>query len=394
MAAVDQNLYDVRNIISSLDNPAAGTTYSVQGLCEATAAAGVSTNLLTLAYSETKMLLSTTPNLRIVKFPATTRMGTVGRRLGYSRAMFDYCRYNRVKLLHLHGLWMLPNIIPGLIAIKSNTPYMISPHGMLGEEALRFSSRKKRIMLTLGQQKVLSNATCIRATAPSEVEAIRAFGLNQPIALLPNGVDIPFDYPFPIDGHSSQKYLLFLGRVHPIKGLKNLINAWATQADRFPNWSLRIVGPDEGNHKNELNKLVTDISAQRVTIEDAVFGENKVRIMSEAGVFVLPSLVENFAMAVAESLGFGVPVISSKGAPWAGLEEHHCGWWVDADVETLSATLARAMSLSHDERTAMGMRGRNWIMRDFAWQGIGQRTRAVYDWMVGNGGPTQDLIFD
>jgi glycosyltransferase involved in cell wall biosynthesis len=116
--------------------------------------------------------------------------------------------------------------------------------------------------------------------------------------------------------------------------------------------------------------------------------------MAGAGLFVLPTLNENFANTVPESLMVGVPVISSKGAPWAGLETHRCGWWVDGDVGSLSATLGQAMALSDGQREAMGLRGREWMIRDFAWQGIGQRLKAAYDWMLGDGVTTQDIIFD
>jgi glycosyltransferase involved in cell wall biosynthesis len=380
----------ITNIVSSLDNPAAGTTYSVRELCAATAAAGYGVEILVLAHPEKNGTVPPMPAVKISEFPVMENFGKTFRRLGYSREMFDYIKNNPPRLLHLHGLWMLPNITPGLIAIKQQLPYMISPHGMLGREALRFSPRKKRLMLALGQQKVLSNATCFRATALSEVEEIRALGMRQPIALVPNGIHLP-------EGSwqkTGEKYLLSLGRVHPKKGLANLIKAWAKQANAFPDWKLRIVGPDEVGHKAELSKLVTQIAVPRVTIEDPVFGDAKWSLMAAAGLFVLPTLNENFANTVPESLISGVPVISSKGAPWVGLKDHRCGWWVDGDVDSLSATLAQAMALSDEERAAMGLRGREWMIRDFAWSGIGQRVAAVYNWMLGEGSATDDIIFD
>jgi glycosyltransferase involved in cell wall biosynthesis len=380
----------VQSIVSSMDNPAAGTTYSVHSLCVATAQAGYPTELVFLRGLQGREAPPPHAGLTLRGFQISTYLGHVGRRLGYSAEFFKYLNCNAAEIAHLHGLWMLPNIIPGLISIKNNRPYLISPHGMLGMEALRFSRRKKGLMLALGQRKVLENAACIRATAPSEVDEIRAFGLRQPIALLPNGIDLPTGtWP-----KSEQKYLLSLGRVHPKKGLSNLVKAWAKQAAAFPGWTLRIVGPDEVGHKAQLQRLVAQMAVPRITIEEPVFGDAKWSLMAGAGLFVLPTLNENFANTVPESLVVGVPVISSKGAPWSGLEANRCGWWVDGDVATLSATLAQAMALSDEEREAMGLRGRAWMIRDFAWQGIGERMAGVYDWMLGNGGPTNDLIFD
>jgi glycosyltransferase involved in cell wall biosynthesis len=383
------SLVNCTNIVSWLDNPAAGTTYSVGSLCKETAKF-TKNRLITLVHPETEGTVLPIPGVEIHEFPVTTRFGKIGRRLGYSREMLKYCKQAPMDILHLHGLWMLPNIIPGLFAIKRRVPIIISPHGMLGRDALQFSSRKKQIMLTLGQQKVLSSAKCFRATALSEVEEIRAFGLRQPIALLPNGISPPEG----VWQKTSEKYLLSLGRVHPKKGLVNLIKAWAKQADAFPDWTLRIVGPDEVNHKEELRQLIAKMAVLRVTIEDPVFGDDKWSLMAAAELFVLPTLNENFANTVAESLIVGVPVISSKGAPWAGLEEYRCGWWVDGDVDTLSATLAKAMLLRNQERTEMGLRGREWMIRDFGWPDIGRRMGAVYAWMRGTARATDDIIFD
>ena len=377
----------VTNYVSSLDNPAAGTTYSVRALCNSTAAAGYDTHLICL---QGQKKVPPIEGVKISEFPISKSLGQLGRRLGYSKELFKDLGTETSDLLHLHGLWMLPNIIPGLMAIKQNRPYVISPHGMLGTEAMRFSRRKKRFMLALGQRKVLSNAYCFRATAASEVEEIRAFGLRQPIALLPNGIDLPKgSWP-----KSRQKFLLSLGRVHPKKGLATLINAWEEQSAAFPEWTLRIVGPDEVGHKAELRALITNRAVPRVTIEDAVFGEAKWSLMSGARVFVLPTLNENFANTVPESLILGVPVISSKGAPWAGLEKNGCGWWVEGNVQSMGAAMARAMSLSDDNLEAMGRLGEEWMLRDFQWNGIGKRTCEVYDWMLGKGEATSDIIFD
>lgn len=380
----------VLNIVSSIDNPAAGTTYSVLSLCAATTQAGYPTELICLRALQEREAVRPPASFPIKEFEVSRHLGPIGCRLGYSTEFFKYFKSNPAVLMHLHGLWMLPNIIPGLIAIRQNKPYIISPHGMLGKEALRFSRRKKGLMLALGQRKVLENASCLRATAPSEVDEMRAFGLRQPIALLPNGIDLPTGtWP-----KSGQKYLLSLGRVHPKKGLSNLVKAWAQQADAFPDWTLRIVGPDEVGHKAQLQRLVAQMAVRRITIEEPVFGDAKWSLMAGAGLFVLPTLNENFANTVPESLVVGVPVISSKGAPWAGLEMNRCGWWVNGDVSTLSATLAQAMALSVEQREAMGLRGRDWMIRDFAWPGIGERLAAVYGWMLGKAGPTNDLIFE
>jgi glycosyltransferase involved in cell wall biosynthesis len=181
--------------------------------------------------------------------------------------------------------------------------------------------------------------------------------------------------------------------VHPVKGLPNLLRAWTRQAANFPDWTLRLVGPDHFGHKDELRRIIEELKVPRVSIEDPAFGDDKTQLMANAGLFVLPSLAENFAMTVAESLAFGVPVISSKGAPWSGLAHNRCGWWVDGTIEGLSSALGAALSLPASERQKMGQRGHEWMARDFGWEGIGRRMGAVYDWVLGKGDVTDDIIF-
>ena len=139
---------------------------------------------------------------------------------------------------------------------------------------------------------------------------------------------------------AADRVVLSLGRIHPKKGLDRLVRAWAKVEAAHPDWRLRIVGPAELGHDAELRALAASLNLSRVSIEPAIYGEEKYTAFREADIFVLPTLNENFAMTVAESLAAGTPVISTKGAPWAGLEVERCGWWIDHGIEPLAAALA------------------------------------------------------
>jgi glycosyltransferase involved in cell wall biosynthesis len=256
---------------------------------------------------------------------------------------------------------------------------------MLTPVALSFSHRKKALFRRLFQNRALAAASLYLATAESEYDDIRSFGLPQPVAVIPNGIDMPN-----VSAEASQtggRSVLSLGRIHPKKGLDNLIRAWALIELTFPEWKLRIVGPDQVGHTAELTQLIQSLKLKNVFIEDAVFGEAKTELMASVDLFVLPSRSENFAMTVAESLALGVPVISTKGAPWAGLETHGCGWWVDHGPEPLAAALYSAMSRPLEGLRGMGLNGRAWMAQDYSWEKVARMTLEAYQWLLKGGEP-------
>jgi glycosyltransferase involved in cell wall biosynthesis len=132
-------------------------------------------------------------------------------------------------------------------------------------------------------------------------------------------------------------------------------------ADRnYRGHSPREVGPPEAGHDDELRALAMALGLTRVSVEGPIYGDAKTTAYRDADVFVLPTLNENFGLTVAEALAAGTPAISTKGAPWNGLESEGCGWWIDHGVEPLAEALARAMALPREALKEMGDKGREW----------------------------------
>jgi glycosyltransferase involved in cell wall biosynthesis len=307
------------------------------------------------------------------------------RRLGASGAMRRALASSEADVLHTHGLWMMPNVYPARVAHECSRPFVLSPRGMLSKEALQFSRLKKHVFWAMLQGRAVRQATCFHATAEHEYEEIRAFGLKQPVAVIQNGIDLPVSSTRPQPYSTASPFVLSLGRIHPKKALDRLILAWSLIAPDFPHWRLKIVGPSEIGYAEELTRLARQLELVSVDISGPVFGEEKISLLAEAEVFVLPTLNENFGMTVAESLAVSTPVISTKGAPWAGLRTHGCGWWIDHGVGPLATALRMALSLSPQERREMGQRGRAWMERDFCWDGIARQMIEVYSWLVEGG---------
>ncbi|MER9248394.1 glycosyltransferase [Mesorhizobium sp. M0590] len=302
-------------------------------------------------------------------------------RMAVSSSMLQSLRVAMPDIIHNHGLWLMPNVYAAWARNGSEAKLVFAPRGMLSPVALRFSTARKKAFGALFQNRALSSVDLFHATSEQEYEDIRAFGLLGPVAIVPNGIDV---LPRGSAAKPKEKIVISLGRIHPKKGLDRLIRAWSLLEADFSDWQLLVLGPSEGGHADELKRLAASLSLTSVQIREAVYGNQKRELLSLAELFVLPTLSENFGMTVAESLAAATPVISSKGAPWQMLETKRCGWWIDHGVEPLASCLRLAMSISPNERIAMGRRGREWMLQDFSWPSIATRMRESYQWLVGN----------
>jgi glycosyltransferase involved in cell wall biosynthesis len=372
------------HIVASIADPGAGPSYSVRALAGALAALGAEVRLHSVRGwrdggdpVETGVL-HTTHRQDLAAVPLLGA-ACLSRELAAALARSD------AAVLHGHGLWLAPNIYPARAARRVGAKWVVSPRGMLSAEAMTFSSAKKRVFWRLFQRRALVAADLIHATGEGEVADIRAAGLVGPVAVIPNGVDLP---PPPAAGpRTGPLTILSLGRIHPKKGLDSLVRAWASLEAAWPDWRLRIVGPAELGHDRALIDLAARLGLARCAIEGPLYGDDRLAALRGANLFVLPTLSENFAMTVAEALAAGTPVISTRGAPWAGLETEGCGWWIDHGPAPLAETLALAMSLGRPALAAMGERGRAWMARDFAWSRIAGDMLQAYAWAAHGGAP-------
>lgn len=372
------------HIVTSIADEASGPTYSVTRLAEALAARGNQSEIYSLAERSST---STRHLVTLRTFDQSWASFPWLSQLSYSAGLRNALasQANHALILHNHGLWRMPNVYAGLIAARSGAKLVVSPRGMLGDAALKFSSAKKHLFWTLAQQRALRTVDCYHATSLSELDEIRAFGETAPVALVPNGIDVP-DTPLPVPKRSPDriKTILHLGRLHPKKGVERLLKAWLLVAQNRPDWRLRIVGPSEGGHGEQLRKLSVELGLERVYIEGPIYGNEKCEAYREADLFVLPTLNENFGMVIAEALAEGTPAISTKGAPWKGLQDNGCGWWVDHGAEAMAEALNTAISQSEVELHDMGARGQAWMRRDFSWNTIADQMETVYRWCQGS----------
>ncbi|HEV2551869.1 MAG TPA: glycosyltransferase [Stellaceae bacterium] len=377
----------VIHIIGGLDPAFGGPSYSVPRLCEALAAVGTEATLLSVGNEDALRKTSGRGffDYRFAwDYAHTPLLRGLRSSTDFSRALRN--RAASANVIHNHGLWLMPNVEAGWIAVRSRRPLVVSPRGMLSPAALRFSRMKKQAFWRIFQGAPIRRAACIHATSEQEYQEIRSFGLHNPISIIPNGVDVP-----PVVERSGEagnhRVVLALGRIHPKKGLDQLVRAWAEIEPVRPGWQLRIVGPSEAGHSDKLGTLAASLRLARVSIEGPVYGHAKETVFRDADLFVLPTMNENFGLTIGEALATGMPAISTKGAPWRKLEVERCGWWIDHGVAPLAAALANATAMPREELRVMGLRGRAWMARDFSWDRVARDMIDTYRWLTGTAEP-------
>ena len=368
----------VVQIVAGLDPSDGGPAYSVPSLAKALAATGLMPITLAVGARQSPDLVNT--RLYVQTFRNTPVLSGLRLSSSLKHAVFDHAR--SADLLHVHGLWLMPNVYAGWAARRVQKPLVVSPRGMVAPAALAFSPRKKAVFWRLLQARAYAKAALWHATSEEEAADIRRFGVHAPIAVIPNGIDLPVGVATHAET-APQRTLLFLSRLHPKKNVAGLLEAWRRTAPDRPEWQLVIAGPDEGGHRAALAAQVAKDAIPRVQFTGPLYDADKAALISRTDLFVLPTLSENFGIAVAELLAAGVPAIVTKGAPWEGLETHRAGWWIDHGVAPLEAALRTATALPAAERRAMGGRGRDWMGRDFGWDGIGRDMAGVYRWVLG-----------
>jgi glycosyltransferase involved in cell wall biosynthesis len=315
------------------------------------------------------------------------------RSFGFAGDLYSAIGNASIDLLHVHGLWMYPSVAACLWQRDTGAPRVISPHGMLDPWALANAGWKKKFATLLYEGRHLRHGACIHALCEAEVAAIRAFGLHNPVCLIPNGIT-PTEGPAPElpawrrDLPVNTKILLYLGRLHPKKGLRNLLMAWA-EARRSGNvrgreWNLILAGWDQDGHREELETLAAELNlGTSIRFIGPQFNEDKEAAYLAADAFILPSVSEGLPVVVLEAWAHRLPVLMT---PECNLEEGFsagAALRVDPKAQSIAQGLLQLFSMSTDRRCAMGNAGLRLVLKRFTWSRVSAEMKSVYGWLLG-----------
>ena len=318
------------------------------------------------------------PNLTCVSLPAKIVVGLKPAWIpGFKKKMIELCEMNDQVVIHDHGIWLPHNGLVAKVSHKLGVPLIIAPRGMLEPWALEYRRWRKLIVWNLWQKSRIMKADLIHATSQYEVDNLMKLNLGKPCVIIPNGTIFPECPPDRGLLTDRKRKLLFLSRIHPKKGLINLVKAY--KAVNPKNWELLIAGYDEINHQAEVEKAVEDAElSESVRFLGPIGNAEKWQLYAESDVFILPTFSENFGIVVAEALASGLPVITTTRTPWAEIMEFDCGWVVDPGVQEVTEAIRDAIHLTDQQRHEMGLRGRNLIKQKYTWNSIAAKTLKVY----------------
>ncbi len=263
-------------------------------------------------------------------------------------------------------------------ARKARVPYVVVPHGTLSRYT--FGHRRtvlKKVFFSMFGPSMLRHAAAIRYTTEAEMKEAARLGSLSPAVVIPH----------PFESRERNRSLapreparvLFLSRLHPVKGLDTLLPAFAELHRAVPRARLTVAGSGPKPYEERIASRISELGLEpAVTLAGFVGGERKDRLLEGSDVFVLPSRHENFGIAVVEAMDAGLPVVITRRVDiWRDVERAGAGLVVDRAVRPLAEAL-RTLLLDPARALKMGQAGQQLVRERYAPGRIGSELAAFY----------------
>lgn len=295
-------------------------------------------------------------------------------------------------IVHLHGVWDAILRVAATTARRVGTIYTVSPHGILDPWSLGQKQWKKRLALLLVSRRMLKGAAFLHVLNKDERTSIQALSLPCKTVVIPNGICPDTIAQLPPKGSfygshpelGSRPFILFLGRLHYVKGIDYLVNAFAILPMRHRNLDLVIAGPDSGE-QHKIEGQVRELGLHgRVHFVGPLYGEKKLAALSDAAVLCAPSRQESFGMSIIEALACKVPVVMSSHCRLDEVAEIGAGEIVDLEPKAISSAISRLIS-NEQRRAQAGEAGHALIFARFTWPKIAAEMVNAYSHALGRG---------
>jgi glycosyltransferase involved in cell wall biosynthesis len=309
----------------------------------------------------------------------------------YAPAMREELRrvLPNIDVVHTHLPFIYPTYVASAEAVRARKPLVYHQRGVFDPARLEFRSWKKKLYINLIEKRILKSANTLVALTEAEVESYRDLGVKTPAVVIPNAVYAD-RYQAPADEAlcaslgitPGDTVVLFMSRLHPIKGVEKLVEAFRRISGEFPSVKLVIAGPDEWSMLESLSRIASEeVKRNQVLFPGMVTGDVKTSLLARADLFALPSDAEGFSMAILEALASATAVLISPGCHFPEVEEAGAGRIVDANVDALVVALKQMLS-SPEGLVAMGRAGQDLVHRKYTWERVSARMASLYQGIV------------
>jgi glycosyltransferase involved in cell wall biosynthesis len=308
------------------------------------------------------------------------------RKLGLSSDLGSILQNVSPDIIHQQGIWMFYSYNAKRFMMKNKgAKHIISPRGMLDPWILKNSRWKKEIAKVLFERSNLKSADCIHALCESEYMSIRSFGLTNPVAIIPNGINIPPHF-IKAKRTGQKRTLLFISRIHPKKGLGFFIDALnninKNDSSALINWQIRIAGWSQLGHQDELIAKTKEYGLNdKIKFLGSIYGIKKESELMNADAFILPSYSEGLPMSILEAWSYKLPVIMTKDCNIPEGFSSDAAVLIDHNIESCSKVLINFFNLDDCQLEAIGDNGYKLVRDKFTWDKIGQQTIELYEWL-------------
>ncbi len=284
--------------------------------------------------------------------------------------------------VHVHGLFNPVSSLSAHIGIAQGVPTVMRPFGTLSRYTFSRRSALKRLYFAFLDRPALRRARAIHFTTEAErEEASRlSINLNGRGAVVPppwRGETVTPD----LSEKASRPTALFMGRLHPVKNVSGLLDAWQLVVDKQPDSRLWIAGDGAQEHVEALQAQVDRLDLREsVSFLGFVSGKEKRRVLRQAWAFVMPSHLESFGVAVLEAIAAGLPaLVSGEVQLRAFVKKNNLGRVVDrTDPSALAKGLREVLS-DEDTRRRVAGKGPEVVQDTFSVERVGKQLREVYE---------------
>jgi glycosyltransferase involved in cell wall biosynthesis len=380
----------VLHIVPSLTSSSGGPAQVVTQLCQELKKQGIEVTIATTKVEKMQVISSLVPAYYFQRQFSLLLPLQFAFSMGLKKWLHRHIR--KFDLVHIHYLFTYPSTIAAHYANKYKIPYIVRPVGMLSPLCLKKSAFKKKLYTLFFEKRNLKNAAAIHFTSEEEMNVARNLKLNNQCVLVPNGLNLEkfknleflkgiFRKQYPqING---KKIILFLSRIHPIKGLDLLIPALKILSQKRSDFVFVLVGSGPKNYERRVKRALASASLTELTIFTGFLeDEMKFALLADADVFVLPSYHESFGMAVAEAMAAGLPVIiSNKVNIYKLIEDYQAGIVTELDVLDIALALERLLEDEH-LRLRMGANGRRLVEDNFDVKKTAKQMLKIYNQIV------------